>query len=669
MSRSYRWAPLVLSLLPAAAQSQSEHSVPSDIPSGDEVVVTASRFEQPAHEVPVGMIVITDEQITRSGVSTLPELLARQPGITVRDNSGSPDQSVDMRGFGITGDQNTLVLVDGQRLSENELTPARWSTIPLAAIDRIEIQRGSGAVMYGSGATGGVINIITKAAHAGDRSLTAYGAYGTYDTLDLRAGGSIAGDQLGMTLNGGRYSSDNYRDHNRVQQRNVEAALQTVGAGPGLALKLGADDQDLQLPGARTAAQLETDRRGATTPSDFASRKGWHALTTARLDLGFGELAVDLGYRNKDAESSSVFFGNTFNINTKVDTWSVSPRLKIPHQLIGTQSTLIAGIDADWWDYETTRDFGNAHVSAFQRNDAVYAQHSTQFSTGTIVSLGGRLQENYMTARDENSGAPYAQGNQTRRPSAYEIGLRQDIVAELAAYGKIGRSFRTATVDEVYNQFGGPFFDPIVTFLEPQTSLDRELGLELRREKLFVRGSLYYMTLDNEIHFDASAGPVGTNVNLPPTRRYGAELETSFRALLWLELNANYTFALSQFRSGQLNGSDVSGKTVPLVPRNKFMLSGNIDFSSTTRLNGVFSYVGSQFFDGDETNSFGQKIPAYRVFDLKLSHRIGNWTLAAAALNLFNEKYFNYGLVVPGTFIAYPQPEQAFLLSAEYRLH
>ena len=656
---------LLLAMLPAVVHSESVVPAPSDIPSGKEVVITATRFAQPAHELPVGTLVITDEQIMRSGVSTLPQLLARQPGITVRDNSGNPDQSVDMRGFGITGDQNTLVLIDGQRLSENELTPARWSTIPLSAIDRIEIVRGSGAVMYGSGASGGVINIITKAAHAGDRDFNAYAAYGTYDTLDLRAGGSIAGERVGLTINGGNYSSDNYRDHNRVQQRNVEAALQTVGTGPALAFKFGADDQDLQLPGARTAAQLETDPRGATTPNDFANRTGWHALGTARFDIGFGELAADLGYRKKDAESSSVFFGNRFNISTKVDNLSFSPRLKIPHHLIGTESTLIAGIDADWWDYDTTRDFGNAHVTAFQRNDALYALHSTHFSTGTIVSIGGRLQESYLEARDENSGAPYAQGNQTRHPRAYEIGLRQDLVTSLAAYGKFGRSFRVANVDEVYNQFGGPFFDPIVTFLEPQTSVDREIGLELTREALFLRGSLYYMTLDNEIHFDST---VGTNVNLPPTKRYGAELEGKWRVSTWLELGANYTFAVSQFRSGQLNGSDVSGKTVPLVPRHKFTLSGNIDFSSATRLNAVFSYVGSQFFDGDETNSFGQKIPAYRVFDLKLSHRIGNWTLAASALNLFNEKYFNYGLVVPNTFIAYPQPTQAFLASVEYRI-
>src|SRR5262249_20828060 len=118
-----------------------------------------------------------------------------------------------------------------------------------------------------------------------------------------------------------------------------------------------------------------------------------------------------------------------------------------------------------------------------------------------------------------------------------------------------------------------------------------------------------------------------------------------------------------------LDGRDVSGKTIPLVPRNKFTITGNIDFDSQSRLSAIFSYVGTQFFDGDETNSFGQKIPAYRLFDLKLSHRIGNWTFAASALNLFNKRYFNYGLIVPPTFIAYPQPQRAFLFSVEYRYH
>lgn len=71
-----------------------------------------------------------------------------------RNIDGSPDSQIDLRGFGMTGNQNTLVLLDGQRMNEMEMVGIRWSTIPLSSIKRIEVLRGEGAVTYGSGATG-----------------------------------------------------------------------------------------------------------------------------------------------------------------------------------------------------------------------------------------------------------------------------------------------------------------------------------------------------------------------------------------------------------------------------------------------------------------------------------------------------------------------------------
>lgn len=83
-----------------------------------------------------------------SAANTLGEVLNRIGGVHTRMNlHGIPDSPLDLRGFGVTGDQNTLVLVDGKRISENELVSARISSIPLDAIERIEILRGSGAVL------------------------------------------------------------------------------------------------------------------------------------------------------------------------------------------------------------------------------------------------------------------------------------------------------------------------------------------------------------------------------------------------------------------------------------------------------------------------------------------------------------------------------------------
>ena len=154
----------------------------------DEVVVTATRFSAPAQDLPVGVTIISEERIRASTAATVPELLMQFPGIHIRDNSGSPNQQVDMRGFGITGDQNTLVLLDGQRISENEQTTVNWAAIPLSAIERIEIMRGSGAVLYGGGATGGTINIITKAPQKNRKSAFLGAGFGSYNTGGLPGG-------------------------------------------------------------------------------------------------------------------------------------------------------------------------------------------------------------------------------------------------------------------------------------------------------------------------------------------------------------------------------------------------------------------------------------------------------------------------------------------------
>ena len=111
------------------------------------VVVTATRFPEQRLDAPIGMSVITAKQIAESAAKTLPQLLSQEAGIVTRDSTGGPDWQIDMRGFGITGDQNTLVLLNGQRLNEIELTTIGWTAIPLDSIERVEILRGSGSVL------------------------------------------------------------------------------------------------------------------------------------------------------------------------------------------------------------------------------------------------------------------------------------------------------------------------------------------------------------------------------------------------------------------------------------------------------------------------------------------------------------------------------------------
>jgi iron complex outermembrane receptor protein len=97
MNASQRYVVSIGLLISASAYAQTDPALVAD-----EVVVTASRFDEKPGDQPIGVTVISADEIRSSGETSLPRLLARQPGVFVRDNSGSPDMQVDLRGCGIT---------------------------------------------------------------------------------------------------------------------------------------------------------------------------------------------------------------------------------------------------------------------------------------------------------------------------------------------------------------------------------------------------------------------------------------------------------------------------------------------------------------------------------------------------------------------------------------
>jgi iron complex outermembrane recepter protein len=156
------------------AQTQDEQS---DI----EVIVTASRVEEPAEEVAAFVSVITAEELSASGQTTLVEALDGLAGIHFRSSSGNAAQAeISMRGFGENSHGRVLVLVDGRRLNRPDLASINWLEIPVENIERIEVVRGGSSILYGDAAVAGVINIITKKGASGF-DVAVSGQYGSFN--------------------------------------------------------------------------------------------------------------------------------------------------------------------------------------------------------------------------------------------------------------------------------------------------------------------------------------------------------------------------------------------------------------------------------------------------------------------------------------------------------
>ena len=147
-----------------AGAQESKTNAPVTLPP---LVVTATRLPEEtvaAEKVPAHVTVITREAIAQSPAATLTDLLRQQVGLAGLDTVGFDGQQsqFSLRGYGDKA--GTLILVDGVRANDAGGGFFLWNSVPLAAIERVEIIRGGASTTYGEGAAAGVINIITKEA-------------------------------------------------------------------------------------------------------------------------------------------------------------------------------------------------------------------------------------------------------------------------------------------------------------------------------------------------------------------------------------------------------------------------------------------------------------------------------------------------------------------------
>jgi iron complex outermembrane receptor protein len=679
----------VLAALASPVYSQNE----------DSVVVTATRFAEDARRLPASVTVLNQEDIAKSAARTLPELLQEQVGITMKDFYGNNGAltSIDLRGFGVTGAQNTLVLLDGRRVTDIDLTSVQWAAIPLAGIERIEILRGTGAVLYGDGASAGVINIVTRSPLKQGPALEAFGRAATFNTREGQLYGSYAGGNLGINASVYGFTADGYRANNRNEQHNNTASLRWAIGDTTLDLRAATDSQDLRLPGARRIQpsigldELGADRRGAQTPLDYASRDGKRIGVTFGHRLDEAELNLGLDWRKKDQRSYFDQGGFPIYRADELEVSSLTPRLRVPFATGGLRHRLTLGADLHAWRYDSGRSNlpENAgqpinRVRASQDSRAFYFQDLIEIARATQLSLGWRFERVRYATSDVvdpaapgfffNTAAPEARETQGQR--AWELGLRHAISPLWSVFGRAGRSFRFVNVDEIYEN--DAFFSPQFQILRPQHSLTQEAGAEWRGARHSLRATVFRMDVRDEIHLDPFSTGVG-NTNLPPSRRQGVELDGNWRATDRLRLKIGYAYTDAKFVEGVLAGSpfaigtnlSVAGKHVPLVPRHKLNAGFAWDISGSTQLSGMLSSVSSQFMDNDEPNTLGTMIPRYSTVDLKLAHGFAWGRVALAVNNFFGSDYYTYAVrsaFVADRYAVYPLPGRTIAVSAEFKM-
>jgi iron complex outermembrane receptor protein len=635
---------LTAALTIGAVQAQNSPEQASKAPQLlSEVVVTATRSPRSEDTIPASITVLRAADIEKTSAQTVSDILRFQAGVQVSDLLGTKrSPSVDLRGFGETAVNNTLVLVNGRRLNSSDIGEVDWTTIPLERVERLEIVRGGASVLYGDKAVGGVINIVTK--KGGDQpritSDTAFGSFNAFRQA-LSSSGSLGPVSYG--LNSSYASTDGYRDNSYLRNKTLGLDLGYHSAAPfSLDTSFGIKEDRYGMPGAVS----QTAKRTSTlTPRDYGETQAAYFQATPRLKIN-DDLKLELGLNYSDTEYG-YFFSPGYRNRWKVSEFGIQPNFDFSWNsgdAISHKTKI--GLDYNRLKRSPLAN-GDVYGNEFFRDDvAFYVNNSTELvSKRLFLDLGYRRAA---VKYDLNSPA-----DRTFSLNMFRSGLTYLYADGSKMFVSADRSFRTHLLSGEFSP----------TILPPQTSWQFQAGLKHSFGRLFSASATgFQINTNDEIFYDPKPGQpggFGRNLNYPKTRRQGVELSVESDPVESLHLSTSYTLM-----APTLGGGAYQGKRIPMVATHNFQsgatwsplkeldidlrarwLSGRYALSDWA--NAQPNWEGAQFFVADAKVVL-RPVPALKLY--------------VGVNNIFDRAYSDAGWAGGGNpALLYPSPKRNFI--------
>lgn len=641
---------------PGLSLAQDEKTDKPSVTTLEEVIVTATRQEEKISSVPANVTVVTETDIKNSTAYDIPDLLRSQVGVHVNDIAGNRrSYTVDLRAFGETAPLNTLVLVDGRRINQADLSGSDWSLIPLDRVKKIEIIRGGrGSVLYGDNAAGGVINIITKEGETFNTGAEING--GSYDTFKGSAYVSGTKNKLSYALSGTYLTSDGYRDNSDTEAKDVGINLGYYQNDiVKWNLSSGYHKDSTGLPGAIKASEFAAgaSRTDSLQPDDFADVEDYYVKGGPEIFfLSDSKFKMDISFRKRNSLSFASFDAGNFAGDTDIKTIAVSPQIIFKEAVFGIDNRLVVGFDytdvvEDITNNSVFLGFPSTGLFELKKKNYGYYIHDEIRPWENFALSGG-----YRYDRAEFKFKPSTPDSKTMSEDLFTAGANYNFYDNSSIYFSFARSFRYPVLDEIFNFFT----NTINSTLIPQTSDNYEFGIRhYFTESLFAKANLFRIDTKNEIIYNPNSF---SNENLDgKTRRDGLEFSIT-KTFDKVTLSGNYTFTDATIRNGQFEN-----KAFPNVPRHKAALSGIFTLGKDFLMiiDGV--YVGDRPFISDFSNDFENQ-EDYLIVNTKLKYLWKNMTVFLNINNITDEEYSEYGgistfpITEPGFF---PSPKVNFL--------
>jgi len=623
------------------------------------VVVTATRDVQEIRKVPANVTVISREEIGRSNAQTVIDLIRYEVGLVVRDIYGTgKTAAVDLRGFGETGPLNTLVLVDGRRVNEIDLSGVDWTQIPIDQVERIEIVRGAGSVLYGDNAVGGVINVITKRPEE-PLSAKAEVVGGSYHFNKETASVGGKWGHLSAILNAGYNGTEGYRENGFLRARDIGGrVIYDLSDSVNFNFSGSYHQDDAGLPGELPKDIYKLHRRHTLRPDDKAQTEDGYGALGIKAKLGdFGRIEADLSYRHR--EVADFFTSFSFKDRRNLITRGIAPKYILEKPLWNHNNKLTFGLDYYNSDLNVDSEYTLFGINFFdgleitKKSTGLYLFDEFSIFDNLILSMGGR--QEWVTYEFLQESTRSKDRVKEDKP-AWNIGLDYLFSKKSSAFLSLKRSFRFPVSDELIQFF--PVFQANPT-MKPQRGYHYEAGIRHTfTDKIEANFTFFWIDLRDEIFFNPLTF---ANENYPKTRRQGIEAGTKIKPIPWFSIWGNYSYTRPLLR-----GVPFSGNEIPGVPRHKGAIGAELDLGRGLLFDARANLFGPRRFISDWANQV-DRLDEYYTLDTKLSFTWKGLKAYVGINNLLNRKYAEFAVIDAfGNQFYYPSPERNFIGGISY---
>ena len=606
--------------------------------------LSSNYFNEVDTFAPFSSEVYTQDDIKNSKATNIYDFLSQNTSLSLAPSSGNRfSKKISARGYGLTiGSHNLVVTLNGRRLNNIDTSGPEIAGVNINDIERVEITKGSGSVIYGDSAMAGAIHFYTKKNIQTKISTTS----GNYGVSQTSASVGINDEKIDLNISLDNSKHDGFhkaatggvKDKGKQTKSSIGGTYTTDG-GTEISLDLYRTNSDIRYPNYLSDAQFEADPTGSGSGSRYTYRDAESSTTNFKVKRNWGEnfeFTTNRSAIDKESRNFYSYSGATVD-NYKYDYKS--------NDYLLTYTNGDIKIDSGVNIFDGKRTVESTSVSSrnttSKENLGVFSQLQ-YFRNDSVFTVGARSEKVDYKYSPESGTALSGEYDL----NAFDIGINTSLSPNTTIFTNYNHAFQAPLIDRFFISATWPATGQVFNgFVRPSKSRTFNIGLNHLTDNSKTKLTLYRSNIKDEMFLCKSnaasdCGLYGDNLNLDKSHKQGLELQNKYVFSPKWSTSLNYAYTIAKIDSDDKGAGALNGKTNPMTSKHNISASVIYSLSNKTNMTLTQKYRSEAFAEEDYANIFTKKQPEYNSTNFNFSYNPNDdLSFSFDVENLFENSY------------------------------